>query len=319
MTEPQIEALYIWLEQTYPHAGDPDLDGIHRVGEREEIGRWRDGLLRDLAGRGTADAVAVLDRLARRFPELIWMKAMRARAAETARRAEWVPPAPAVVLAMAQDRTRRWITSDQALQTAVIDVLDLYAERLGGRDPQAADLWDTTARRPKPEQEIARIIGRFLKDRLEGRGVFLAREPEVRPSRSGTGRGESIDIWIEAVTGPEAASAERATVVIELKGCWNAELMTAMNYQLADRYLDPPVHRHGIQLVACFGTEPWSSEGDSTRYRRAARHSVDQLRRDLRIQAESLNHVAVEAIVLDCSLPPANGPAWSTPNGPDRS
>jgi hypothetical protein len=314
LTESQIEDLYSWLEKRYPHSEDPEHDEVHWVGQREMIGRWRDALLENLVNRGTPEAVAVFDRLYALFPHLIWLKAMRVRAAETARRAEWMPPDPAAVLAMAQDNTRRWITSNDALQSAVVEALDAFALRLGGRHPQAATLWDTTAKRPKSEPEIGRIIASFLTDTLKARGVFLAQEVEVRASKTGKGRGESIDIWAEAIIGPHAASPDRATVVIELKGCWNRELMTAMKTQLVGRYLDPPLHRHGIYLVGCFATEHWAAEGDKTRHKAASRHDVEDLRHALEAQAEELNRidaVAVQALVFDGSLPPAKGPARS--------
>lgn len=314
LTERQVEDLFGWLEERYPHREDPDADEVHWIGQREVIGYWRDGLLQNLVTRGTPEAVAAFDRLWARFPHLVWLRAMRARAAEAARRAEWVPPDPAAVLAMAQDAGRRWITSDDALQSAVVEGLDDFARRLGGRQPQAATLWDTTAKRPKSEPEIGGIVASFLTDALSGRGIFLAQEVEVRASKSGKGRGESVDIWVEAVIGPHAASSDRATVVVELKGCWNRGLMTAMKDQLVDRYLDPPLHRHGIYLVGCFGTYQWVEDDDRARYRAAARHDIADLRRALTSQAEEVNRVdavAVQVVVFDGSLPPAQGPAHS--------
>jgi hypothetical protein len=180
------EPLYTWLEQTYPHHSDPSDDEIHRVGEREEIGRWRDALLQDLAGRGTAEAGAVFDRLAHRFPELIWLKAMRVRAAETARRAEWVPPSAVAVLAKRRRTERGWITSDRALQTAVVDALDAYAERLGGRGPQAAD------------GRFAAVSQRLFDARTSG-----SPGQDYAPPLDGRRRGESIDI-------PHQSNAQRS-------------------------------------------------------------------------------------------------------------
>jgi hypothetical protein len=109
LTEQQLVDLYAWLERRYPHAEDPDHDEAHYVGPRESIGHWRDGLLRDLVARGTEGAVHGFDRLIGLFPNLPWLKAMRATAAEAARRAGWVAPSPARVVEMAQQRALRWI------------------------------------------------------------------------------------------------------------------------------------------------------------------------------------------------------------------
>lgn len=317
LTERQVEELFCWLEDAYPHREDPDDDEVHWVSPREDIGRWRDGLLQNLVNRGTAAAVAVFDRLYNRFPQLVWVKAMRVRAAETARRAEWVPPDAGSVLAMAQDNTRRWITSDAALQSAVLEALDAFSHRLGGRHPQAGTLWDTAVMRPKSETEIGNLIAAFLTDTLRSRGIFLAEEAQVRPSKTGKGRGESVDIWIEAIIGPHAASPERATVVIELKGCWHRALKTAIKQQLIDRYLDPPLHRHGIYLIACFGVEQWDANGDKTRHAAAARHTAADLRATYERQARDLSAaeaVFVNAVVLDCSLPRPRAAADSRPS-----
>lgn len=312
LTEGQVADLYVWLERRYPRAEDPDDDEVHWVSPRESIGQWRDGLLRDLVTRGTNQAVQAFTHLIAEFPGRPGLLAMRASAVDVARRADWIAPEPSRVLAMAQERTYRWITSAEALRQAVLETLADFQQRLVGIDPQASDVWDTASARPKGEQEIGRIIARFLKDSLERRGVFLAREPEARPSQSGKGRGESIDIFIEALIGPKTVDAPRATVVIELKGVWNAELLTSLRAQLAERYLEPPKHRHGIYLVAWFQRDPWVRTGDGTRYAAAGHHpDPGELRATLTQQArdaESDLGVVVDAVVIDCSLPPVEGP-----------
>lgn len=306
LTVAQVVELYTWLERRYPHREDPDEQEPHWVGPREQIGRWRDGLLTDLGLRGTAEAVRAFDVLYERFPELVFLKALRVRAADLARRAEWTPPAPARILQMTQDAGRRWITSESGLHQAVLAALEEFQQRLGGLNPQAHVLWDTARSTPKHEQEIGSVIAEFLRDRLSDRGVFLAREPEARLSKSGKGRGDSIDIWIEALIGKQTAGARHATCIIELKGSWNRELMTAMDDQLVTRYLDPPLHRHGIYLVAYFGRDRWDRQADKTRYSDAGTTTIDELRRALDDQSKDLalqRDVELTAVVLDCSLP----------------
>lgn len=310
LTEVQVAELFAWLVGRYPPHEDPADDEVHFVGAREKIGEWRNGLVQGLAVRGTPESVRVLDDLCRRFQNFSWLKFIRAQAAEAANRARWVPPSPEHVLEMSQRQEQRWITSGEALQTAVLAGLAAFQQRLVGLDPQASDLWDTASARPKGEQEIGRVLSRFLKDHLAQRGVFLVREPEARPSKSGAGRGESIDIWIEAVVGNRTTDASSVTVIVELKGSWNADLLTAMEDQLVDRYLEPPLHRHGIYVVAWFGRDRWTRRGDETRYAIAGRHRADELRGALEEQAAEIvrrRDVVVRAVVLDCSLPPERG------------
>jgi hypothetical protein len=60
------------------------------------------------------------------------------------------------------------------------------------------------------------------------------------------------------------------TVVVEVKGSWHPELMSAMGDQLVGQYLSP-THPEGIYLAVWFDTEHWADEGDSRRTRSGRR------------------------------------------------
>jgi hypothetical protein len=98
---------------------------------------------------------------------------------------------------------------------------------------------------------------------------------------------------------------DRVTVVIEVKGCWNNKLLTAMREQLRDRYLAEGGCRHGLYVVGWFPVEQW----DADDYRRGgARRQLpatfDEVRSHFLAQAAELSDGArrVRAVVLDCSL-----------------
>jgi hypothetical protein len=319
LTEAQVGDLFTWVERRYPHAEDPpEEDGY--VSPRRQIGWWRDGLLTALGTAGTSAAVTAFDALRPLFPDLLFLTRMRARAAEAARRASWLPPAPREILAMAQSTTQRWITSAPSLRRLVIETVGRVQQRLQGIDPQVRDLWNASPATPKGEQDISRWIGQQLRDQLQTRGVFLVREPEVRPSQSGMGRGESTDIWVEALVGPDTVDAHHVKVIVEVKGCWNADLETAMETQLVDRYLDPSEVTQGVYLVACFDPAGWKPDERDARRRAAAKHALGDLAEQLREQAQDVSarrSVDVEAVVLDCALPPASGAAHAPL--PDRN
>jgi len=100
-------------------------------------------------------------------------------------------------------------------------------------------------------------------------------------------------------------------VVVEVKGAWNPELMTAMSDQLVDQYLKPDVTDQGIYLVWWFAERDWDAHDDNQRRRRAraTRTNVTELEELLAKQAADLSRdrsVALTVVVIDGSLPEAN-------------
>ena len=77
------------------------------------------------------------------------------------------------------------------------------------------------------------------------------------------------------------------TVVVEVKGCWHRELLTAMRGQLAEQYLSPH-QRHGIYLAVWFGAANWDEDGDNTRHRACTGLNPDDILEELSRQADEL-------------------------------
>jgi hypothetical protein len=313
LDEGQLADLYRWLESQYPHADDPQRpDGTSYMGPREQIAWWRDRVLRELAAKGTPEAVSELSRLEVELPQLPWIARVRSEAQELVRRSRWTPPAPADLIRMGADTARRWVASDAELHEAVFESLARAQEELQSATPAAADLWDTVARRPKRENELSDWLKRHLDRDLRGRGVVVGREVQIRPGPSGK-MGEAGDLTIEAVAGERVEGAPTVAVTVEVKGCWHPELDTALRTQLAERYLLPEGQRQGIYVVGWFAADDW----DPTDWRRAAcaGRGLEQSVRTFDDQARDVSaelHVEINAVVLDCSLPPRDGPARRT-------
>ena len=72
-------------------------------------------------------------------------------------------------------------------------------------------------------------------------------------------------------------------VLVEVKGSWHDDVTTAIETQLADRYLSGSRGNSGIYLVAYPHSEKWS-EVDRRRTR-ANRHSLEELRTGLEERA----------------------------------
>jgi hypothetical protein len=292
----------------YPQAEDPPLkDGF--VGIREQIGHWRDQVVMGLAHAGTEESVMQLDRLQESFPRLEWLSRLRHEAQELVRRSRWTPPRPADVVSLAADASRRWVTDDAELHEVVVASVLRANEDLQSATPAAADLWDTSARRPKQENELSDWLKRHLEKDLRGRGITVGREVQIRPGAGGK-MGESGDLVVEAVAGERVEGADVVSLTIEVKGCWNQELDQAMSTQLAERYLLAEGQRQGIYVVGWFAADDWDK--DDWRRTRCGRRELDESRTFFAEQARevSAQHgVQIAAVVLDCSLPPRKGPA----------
>lgn len=109
MTENQIAGFYVWLENTYPHAQDPQVDGMHAVSSREEVGRLRDSLLGHLKGLGTPEAKAAIEYIAIQFPDYEWVQFIRAELQRTIVENDWQPSSPSQILQLEiQKKNRFW-------------------------------------------------------------------------------------------------------------------------------------------------------------------------------------------------------------------
>jgi hypothetical protein len=185
----------------------------------------------------------------------------------------------------------------------LVESLARAQAELQGASPAAADLWDTQAERPKSENEISDWLQRWLHQDLRGRGVLADREVQIAPGPKGK-MGYSGDLVVSAVAGERTTGVGIVTVTVEVKGCWNREVDTAMRDQLVHRYLKTPERRHGIYIVAWFGDgSGWTTSHAARSH--GIRRDVEQAKTYFADQAEELSSsgtVFVDAVVLDCSL-----------------
>ena len=200
---------------------------------------------------------------------------------------------------MLRDRTRRQVRSETELAEVVIEALRRLEAKLQGETPAAFDLWNTSPYRPKSENEMSNYVARFLRDDLAERGVIIAREVEIRPSAS-TGGGERTDIHVDVSVDIER-NAQRFSVIVEVKGCWNRGLHNDMTGQLARRYLRDNASRTGVFLVGWFHCSAW----DPQDYRkRACSDDPSKLASVLASEAATLRAEGfdIRPFVLNCSL-----------------
>ncbi len=303
LSERQVADLWEWMLVRFPPSGDGHQASTHRVGPREQVGSWRDNLVRSLVDRGSDEAVSELCRLRDCHPELHYLQRYAANAAENRRRRTWIAPPPQVIVQMADDAARRWVKSSAELRRVVAAVISRLEKRLQ-EGHQSLYLWNEHPRRPKHEPAISRYIQLELQRELDERGVVTGRETEVRPHPDSK-MGESADVLVSARAGEYVVRSELVEVVVEVKGCWHNEVMNALRTQLIDRYLTNTGIVDGVYVVGWFAADDWDPE--DRRNFRCARCSPDQLRRTLDQQAReesAATDTSVDAVVLDCSIPP---------------
>ena len=310
LREDQVADLYLWAAREFPHNADPDEEGAHFVTPRESARWWRDSLLAHLQGRGTFAACQAIERIMVAFPTMPHLKWVLAAAQDQARRSTWASPRPEAILQLARDRRARFVESGEQL-------LDLLAESLAELDvslqaetPAVANLWnDPTVERakvytPKDEEHLSDYVKNHLVQTLQRRGVVVNREVQIRRTREkDTMPGERLDIVVDAVS-PESivGATHTITVTIEVKGCWNRELRTAMETQLVARYLNDTRCKHGIYLVGWYNCDQW----DDSDYKKADAPdmTLETARAAFDAQAVSLSKdgVVVRAFVLDAAI-----------------
>ncbi|MFJ8694169.1 hypothetical protein [Streptomyces roseolilacinus] len=204
-----------------------------------------------------------------------------------------------------QDPARRVIRTSTDLLDVVVETLDEVSQEL----PSHCELlWDRTPGtsrrkpsednqaipdvwRPKPEAALCAHLTHELTLRLAGHRVAVNREVLIHPTDP-YGAGDRTDLLVETLASPgdpsDRASGGPVKLVIEVKGAWNRDVMTAQEEQLANRYLPQARVDAGIYLVGWYPFELWNATGDS-RKTQAKKPHPDTLLAHLRGQAASLS------------------------------
>jgi len=209
----------------------------------------------------------------------------------------WRTPQPAELFALTVSSSRRYVQSSEELASVLLDSLDRAQLRLQEGWPRAWQLWNDTPCTPKSEERLSDWIKGWLDDDL-GEQVVASREPQVRPSRSGSGIGARNDLRVEI---PALDGEPGVAVVVEVKRCWHQRLFAAMRSQLADDYLRSAALTHGIYVVGVYDAPNWEGPGS----RRARKYSLIGWKEKLTKRACQVSRetgMSIQAAVLDVSL-----------------
>jgi hypothetical protein len=339
LSELHLADLYLWLVCQFPDGTNLRPIGFHQITIEEDIAYFRDAIREQLRNRGTQDALQELQRIARELPDQDFSSDV-AHSLELVRNRMWQAPGPREIMVLVRDRNTGLVESREQLLDLVIEslgelhkqlhgqytaVYDLWndvnlsqlrhmaeslPDLLGGEDHGPKDVvtkalggvnWGKVGRDkvylPKDEEHLSDYIARYLRPEYETRGIVINREVQVRRDRT--------DIHINTFKrAPDGTASDPITAVIEVKGCWNPKLNTAMQTQLADRYLRVlgTTSVAGIYLVGVFDCLSWF-KGDPRRAKcRVPDISATQAQFDQQAEGLSQDGLRIRAYVLDARL-----------------
>ena len=307
LEEKKLFTLYIWLEKHFPRSEDPKFENetmAHWVGPRESVAEWRDNILRVLEKRGTGEACRAIAGILAELPYLDWLKWYLLKAQTNMRRKTWVPIKPGELLALIKSKRSRFVQSGEQLIECILESLAGLEIKLQGETPAAIDLWNYVNGKytPKDENTFSDYVKRYLEEDLKNRGIVVNREVEIRRGQGGS-PGERTDIIIDAVViDREGAPMDVLSVIIEAKGCWHPELLTAMQTQLVDRYLRENQCQFGLYLIGWFNCKQW--DGSDYRLKEAKKYNHLDIVTYLTNQAQELSKqgVVIRSKVIKSSL-----------------
>jgi hypothetical protein len=302
LSEAELGELYLWMVESYPLTDRKP--GFGAMGPGDTAAMFRDGLLESLKKRGTFAACDAIRGVMGKLPQYGWMQFYLEEAEGLARANTWSPISIPEFLALASDRDKRFVDSGSQLIETVMESLDRLHLNLHGELPAVRDIWNTHREElsPKDEEEVADYIVRHLRADLRGRGIIVNREVQIRKG-IGSGTGQRTDIHVDAVAREEGnGNSDQICAIVELKGNWNAELSSAMETQLRDRYLKDNRCGNGLYVVAWFSCTKWS-DADS-RKKHLSPMSLPDARDYFSQQATDLSQGGfwIRSYVLDASL-----------------
>jgi len=298
--EQALAELYEWLVDAFP---DREEDGKERgrIFGAADMSFLRSAILEALGQRGSREACDAIEGLKARNPGQAWWDAVLERARAVMRTATWDGIEPRELIQLAADATRHVVNDGADLLRVVREALRRIQLVMTGEHPLSQLLWnefgqsrEDAGRRPKEEQALSDFLAALLNIDLVGRAVIVNREVQIRRKKT--------DIYVSAAAPTKTDGVfDIVTVAVEVKGCWNRDLDTAMKDQLVDRYMRDTPCEHGMYVVGWFYCEAWTDETRKT----ACRVTKEELEEALSRQAAelSVDGRMLEAFVLDARWP----------------
>lgn len=300
VSETNLTRMFVLLMEEYPP--QPRENGPVWIGPSEKAAELRNIIVRGLSERGTKLACDSIAALVQKYPTLEHLPIRLAEGRKRMRWVSWKAPSPSELCLLIGDHQKILVNSHDDLVKLIINSISEYQQQLQGQAQKINNLWNTQKNnfRPKNEDEISDNVKNHL-DLLANRGVVVNREVQVKKGLS-KGTGQITDIHVNAFTKSSSGQLDYLTVIIEVKGCWHKEVLTAVTTQLAHRYLVESPTKHGIYLVADFLCPSWNQE--DSRKQSSEQNNLEKNLPKIKHQADQLRkegfNISVE--ILDCKI-----------------
>ncbi|MDX9732576.1 MAG: hypothetical protein RBU36_00490 [Thermoanaerobaculia bacterium] len=308
----QVGEIYRWLVANTPYSGDVEHLGVFTPSRRDELQDLRDEVLRFLSSGGEVATLREFEAIRVEQPELAFLAYYAVDARERYLERSWIPAAPTELGELFASPARCLVRTGQELSDLILELCVDIQNALGGETPDVDALWNENAGgdlRPKSERALTNYLANRLRERLGRWGsVILHREVEIKGGLSGA---EKTDIYVDAVGDAAVSGSKTVSLVIEAKGCWHQELLSAMETQLVNGYMKTARQAHGLYAVFWFDPTCWEAQ-DRTRRMKTGAMTFAELREVLASQASDLarSGAQVRSFVFDGSVRRA-GPALS--------
>lgn len=320
LTETQLTELWLWLDARWSSQSDPLVDGF--VSDDQHVRDWRNGIVAELQARATPQALAALASLLADRPDDYRLRAALADAEARDRDEGWRGVEVAELTKLLDNARRTLVNDDDALYRAVLASLARFAARM---HDIGQTLWNETRPNPAPGGATKKVwnpkyesdVSAALRDHLQqefGQQLVVNREVLVKQTSS-KGHGLAVDVL---PTGTDASGGTRLpSCPIEVKGCWNPDLLTALDAQLVADYLPAAHATRGVYVCAWFPPDQWDDLADSRRATAAGRDRA-QVAQELTEQARTSSRargVEATAVVIDVPRPtPSSREASNSPH-----
>lgn len=296
----EVAEFFVLLERRFPRATDPQFEGCHGVGEREAIGDLRDSLLYELQRSDNAEALSALISAEQQLPHMPYLRDIRVTVETRVRATKWRAPNSEQLIQLLRKRENRYVQSHSDLLDLVVEAVEKFDLTLTSNRMQWL-LWNETPTggKPKDEDQLSQILAWHLHHELGSkRGVVVNREVDVTLKRF-------IDIVASLTVPDNNGFHDTLSVGIEVKGCWHAKLLTAMESQLKVEYLSKGSREHGVYAVFWFLCDEWNPESRRTKAVSIADgKNVMGMRTHLADQAADLSRdwAWIRSVVIDGSF-----------------
>ena len=319
LTDTQLTELWWWLDARWSSQTDTFEDGF--VSDDQHVRDWRNGIVAELQARATPEALAAMARLLASRPDDYRLQAALADAETRDHDEGWRGVQVTELTALLDNSRRTLVHDDDALYRAVLASLDRFAARM---HDIGQTLWNETRPQsptgdgtgkvwnPKYESDMSAALRDHLQQEF-GEQLVVNREVLVKQTSS-KGHGLAVDVL---PTGTESSGGSRLpSCPIEVKGCWNADLLTDLDAQLVADYLPAAHATRGVYVCAWFPVEQWDDLADSRRAKAAGRDR-EQVVQALTEQVQAASHaggVEVTAVVIDVPRPTRSSREASNPS-----